>query len=113
MAGTFIDTEQSLLTVIVVVTVDPDRQEAFLERLEEMIETFTRHQPGFVSSAVHASEDGGMVVNYSQWSDEASFCAFRDHPEGERHIAELQEICDSMDARIMPPRFIYASERVG
>ena len=110
MAETFIDTEQSLLTVIVVVMVDPGRQDAFLERLEMMIGTFTRHQPGFVSSAVHGSEDGGMVINYSQWRDRDSFCAFRDHPEGERHIAELQDICQSMDARIMPPRFIYTSE---
>lgn len=110
MTKTFIDIEQSLLTVIVAVTVDPKRQDVFLGRLEEMIGTFTRHQPGFVSSAVHASEDGGMVINYSQWRDRDSFDAFRDHPEGERHIAELQRICESMDARIMPPRFIYASE---
>ncbi|WMT91043.1 antibiotic biosynthesis monooxygenase family protein [Pelagibacterium sp. H642] len=107
MPQTFIDTKRQVLTVIVVVMVDPLRQDDFLKRLEKMIGTFTRHQPGFVSSAVHASEDGGMVINYSQWSDRASFHAFRDHPEGERHIAELQQICDSMDARVMPPRFIF------
>lgn len=108
MANTRIDTGQSLLTVIVVVTVEPDQQEAFLKRLEEMVATFTRHQPGFVSSAIHASEDGGMVVNYSQWSDRSAFEAFRDHPNAEWHIGALDDICQSMDARVMPPHFVYS-----
>lgn len=103
-----IDIRRNLVTVIVDIETRPDRQRAFLDRLERMIAEFTRLQTGFISSAVHAAEDGSAVLNYSQWRDMQSFEAFRDHPEAERHIGELRDICETMTARVMPPRFVYS-----
>lgn len=93
--------DAEVLTVVVDVHVSPARQAEFVSRVTRLVEEFTRHQPGFVGSAIHASEDGTRMLNYSQWRDRASFEAFRDDPEAERRIAELRQLCDAMDAREM------------
>jgi len=98
-----------VLTVIVFIDVDPERQQAFVDRVTEMITGFTRHQPGFVSSSIHASEDGTRLLNYSQWRDRGAFEAFRAHPEAERHIADLEGIAIKLEAKVMEPELIVAS----
>lgn len=101
-----------VLTVIVFIDVEPDRAHDFVARVREMITSFTRHQPGFVSSAMHLSEDKTRLLNYSQWQGREAFLAFRAHPEAERHIADLEAIAIRLDAKIMEPEFIVA-ERDG
>ena len=98
-----------VLTVIVFIDVEPDKQQAFIDRVTAMITGFTRHQPGFVSSAIHASEDGTRLLNYSQWRDRDAFEAFRAHPEAERHIADLEAIAIKLEAKVMEPELIVAS----
>ena len=107
MTTVLIDADLSLLTVLVDIHLEPGRQAAFVDGVTAMIAEFTSRQPGFVASAIHASEDGTRVLNYSQWQDTASYEQFRDHPEAQRRIAELQQICTLMEARVMSPVTVH------
>jgi quinol monooxygenase YgiN len=93
--------DADVLTVVVDVHVAPGRQAEFVSGVTRLVEEFTRHQPGFLGSAIHASEDGTRMLNYSQWRDRASYEAFRDDPEAEARISELRALCEVMDAREM------------
>ncbi len=103
MTTVLIDADASLLTVLVDIHLEPGRQSDFVAGVTAMIAEFTSQQPGFVASAIHASEDGTRVLNYSQWQDTVTYERFRDHPEAQRRIADLQQLCTLMDARVMPP----------
>lgn len=55
-----------VLTVIVVFTIPPDQQSAFVRQLENVAAKHSEHD-GFVSCAIRHSEDGVRVVEYIQW----------------------------------------------
>ncbi|WP_176556357.1 antibiotic biosynthesis monooxygenase family protein [Rubellimicrobium rubrum] len=103
MTTVLIDDDAPLLTVLVDIHLEPRKQSDFVAGVTAMIAEFTSQQPGFIASAIHASEDGTRVLNYSQWRDTATYERFRDHPEAQRRIAALQKLCTLMEARVMPP----------
>ena len=109
MSDAVISEREDVFTVVVDIHVEPEAQARFAGRLGEMIETFTQHQPGFVSSAIHKSEDGTRLLNYSQWRDRASYEHFIEHPEAKRHIADLETIAQSLTPHVMPPVAVHAA----
>lgn len=57
----------SILTLINVFTVAPERQQELVTLLIDATHQTMKHLPGFVSANIHRSLDGKKVVNYAQW----------------------------------------------
>jgi quinol monooxygenase YgiN len=72
-----IDPGAGVYTVMVPFTVEPGRREVLVEAIRSFAEDVVRHQPGFVSSTVHISQDGTQVINYAQWASREEFDAFQ------------------------------------
>lgn len=66
---------QQIQTVITTFEVSPGTCQDLLESLEEIYETFIRHQPGFVSARLHVNDAQTRIANYSQWSRREDFLA--------------------------------------
>lgn len=62
-AFTFVNTFQT----------QPESNEEIVALVSELAHVFFSKQPGYLSSAVHASLDGERVVHYSQWENETSY----------------------------------------
>ena len=67
-----------------------------MDRLRTFTEEHARALPGFIASAVHASEDGCLVVNYVQWQTEAHLLAMLATPQAKLHMAELAVLVRSI-----------------
>lgn len=88
--------EAPILTMINVLTPGVDGQDALVAQLQLALEGTLSKTPGFISGSVHRSLDSNHVVNYAQWSDQASLEAF---------VARLQ----SGDAPAMAAVFAMAT----
>ena len=71
-----ISKENKIVTVIVVFTVEPEKQQEFIGAISENLETVVKKNPGFISSSVHKSTDGMQVVNYIQWQSMEHYHAY-------------------------------------
>lgn len=88
-----IDPSRRLDTVVVEITVEPERQEEWVHYIEEM----TRRQitaDGFVSCSVHRSVDGTRVLEYVQWETPEQRLAALDDDAGHEHLAKLAGISE-------------------
>jgi quinol monooxygenase YgiN len=104
-----IEKGNSILTLINVFTVEPEKQEALVALLIEATEQTMKHMPGFVSANIHRSLDGKKVVNYAQWENMAAFEAMRKNPKAGPHMQAaatlaqfepiLCEVSESVSAR--------------
>ena len=56
-----------------VFTIEPEKQQAFLDALRAELDTVMRKQPGFIGSSIHRSFDGMRVLNYTQWESQEAF----------------------------------------
>ncbi len=61
-----ISTENKVVTLINVFTVEPDNQQKLVDMLVEATEKTMKKLPGFVSATIHKSADGVRVANYAQ-----------------------------------------------
>lgn len=68
MHTSIITTDADLVTSITTFTVAPEGQHDLVNVLSTATEALVQHQPGFISSNIHASTDGTQVVNYTQWA---------------------------------------------
>lgn len=84
---TQIGVDRQVATMINVFSVDPENQQRLVDLLVETTESVMRHVPGFVSANIHASLDGGRVVNYAQWRTVEDFQAMLANPEAQPHLA--------------------------
>lgn len=75
-ASATIDAKAPVLTMINVLTPVDGNQDALVAQLERALSSTLVNQPGFLSGNVHRSLDSNHVVNYAQWSDQASLEAF-------------------------------------
>ena len=81
-----IEKGNSVLTLINVFTVEPEKQQKLVTQLIEATEQTMKHMPGFVSANIHRSLDGKKVVNYAQWESMAAFEAMRKNPKAAPHM---------------------------
>lgn len=66
------------IAVIIIFSVEPERQQELIDTIVEFLETAVKHLPGFVSSSIHKSLDGMRVMNYAQWkSQEHVRCVYQ------------------------------------
>jgi hypothetical protein len=77
---TRISNEQKLVTFINTFKVEPANQARLVDLLVRVTDTFVRHAPGFVSSALHRSVDGTKVTMYAQWRTVEDYEAMRRDP---------------------------------
>ncbi len=85
-----ISKNNDVLTVIIIFTVEPERQQELVETIMEFLET-VKHQPGFVSASIHKSLDGVRVMNYAQWQTQADYQAFIQNSQVQSQGAKLAE----------------------
>jgi quinol monooxygenase YgiN len=96
-ATSTIEQGSGVATLINVFTVRPDRQRALVETLAQATEQVMRHQPGFISANIHASTDGGRVVNYAQWESPDAFRAMLANPAAREHMQAAAELAEGVD----------------
>ena len=89
---TRIATNQPLVTLINVFTVDPANQQRLVEVLTEATERVMRTLPGFVSANIHRSLDGTRVTNYAQWRSKADLDAVYANPSVVPHLRKCTEL---------------------
>ena len=85
------------MTLINVFTVDPGRQAELIEALGRATDGLFTTAAGFTSANLHASLDGGRVVNYAQWASMEHFQAALERPDIHEHILECAAIATSYD----------------
>ena len=79
-------------TLVNVFTVEPENQQNLVRVLKEGTVAFFSKQPGFISSSVHASKEGGRAINYSQWKSAGDIENFRKDPKFAPYLQRLAAI---------------------
>ncbi len=92
-----IDREATLQTVITTFETSPGACEDLMELLQQAYESFVRHQPGFVSAALHVNDAQTRVANYSQWRRREDFLAMLRSSEMRRRNREITALCRSFE----------------
>ena len=87
-----------VITVIVIFSVESERQQELIDAIAEFSET-VKQQPGFVSANLHKSIDGVKVANYAQWQSQADYQNFINDAEAQAKAAKLREF-NSPDTHI-------------
>ncbi len=88
-----------VLTVIIIFSVEPERQQQLVDTIIEFLETAVKHQPGFVSSSIHKSLDGVRVMNYAQWQSQSDYNAFISNSQVQSLGAKLSKF-QMLDAHV-------------
>lgn len=97
---TTIDPKRSLVTLINVYEVAPEKQTELVQRLVDATEKVMRHQPGFVSVNIHRSVDGTRVVNYAQWASKEDFERMMKSPEAQGQIKEFAALAKNVSPAV-------------
>jgi len=84
-----IRTDDQVITLVNVFTVEPAKLPSLLELLRDGTEAFFSKMPGFVSSSVLTARDGSRAINYSQWKSADDIAAFRKDPRFAPYIQQL------------------------
>jgi len=69
--------DRNVTTLVNILNVEPENQQALAAVLKESIETFFSKMPGCISSSVLTGKNGRQVISYSQWRSPADIEAFR------------------------------------
>ena len=77
------------ITVINVITVRADEQDALVERIHDNAYQVLSAQPGFISCMVYKSIDKRRVVIMGRWQSNAHFDAMFHQPDA---VARLREV---------------------
>ncbi len=85
---TTISTDQPVITLVNVFTVDPQQQQALVDVLVEASEAVMHNVPGYVSASIHKSIDGTHVVNYAQWRSTEDYQAMLQRADVRPHLAQ-------------------------
>jgi heme-degrading monooxygenase HmoA len=102
---TTITTDNDVVTLINVFTVEPEQQQRLVDLLVRATETVIGKQPGFVSANIHKSLDGTRVANYAQWRSREDFEAMLANAEAAAHMREAASIA-TFDAHLYEVAFI-------
>ena len=94
-----------VITMVNVFTVEPEKQQAFLDALRAELDTVMRKQPGFISSNIHRSLDSVRVLNYTQWESQEAFEASHCNAEYLSLREANQELFTSADQHLYTVEF--------
>jgi quinol monooxygenase YgiN len=85
-----IATNNEVITVIIIFTVESEQQQELIDAIAIFLET-VKQQPGFVSANIHKSIDGVKVANYAQWQSQKDYESFINNTEVQKKAAKLRE----------------------
>ena len=80
-------------TVITTFEMTPATAHELLEKLQAAYAEVIRHQPGFISAALHMNDALTRICNYSQWQRREDFQAMLRTPEMRVRNRELGTLC--------------------
>jgi len=84
--STTIDERQTVVTIINVFEVEPQKQDELVELLERSAVEVMQYLDGFISSNIHRGIDGKHVATYAQWARHEDFEAMLAHPKVQEHV---------------------------
>lgn len=87
-----ISTDNRVVTLINVFTVEPHQQQLVVDLLVEATETVMKYIPGYISANIHKSLDGIRVVNYAQWESQEAFQSMFTDPNVRVHMNEILKV---------------------
>lgn len=103
---TTIRTEQQLVTLINVFTVEPERQQELVNFLARITVSIINKQSGYISANIHKSLDGTRVTNYAQWRSQADFEAMLRNPEAKEHMQQAMRIATKAEPTLYEVAYI-------
>lgn len=80
-------------TVICTFEVTPGTAHDVLDALSEAYDRVIRHQPGYVSGAVHLNDAQTRIATYSQWRDRRDYQAMLRSPEMRERNRAINAMC--------------------
>lgn len=92
-----IDQASEFQTVLTTFEVTPGTSEDLLEELQSAYEDVIRHQPGFISAALHVNDAATRIANYSQWERREDFQAMLRTDEMRTRNRRINELCRSFE----------------
>jgi quinol monooxygenase YgiN len=104
-----IATNNELVTVIIIFSVEPERQQELIDAILDFLET-VKQQPGFVSASIHKSIDGVKIANYAQWRSLEEYQAFVKNAEVQGKAVKLREF-DRADSHVY--QVVISESKVG
>lgn len=87
-----ISADNEVVTYINVFPTRPRDQQRLVELLLEAHEGVIRHRRGYVSTNIHRSVDGYLVVDYTQWRSREEFEAMVRDPEVAPYFGPIGEL---------------------
>lgn len=93
-------TDQDLITLVNVFTVEPGRQAALVDLLADATTAVINRFPGYVSANIHRSLDGTKVVNYAQWRRVEDDEAMLAEPSVQQHISRAAAAAISFEPHL-------------
>ena len=103
---TTISTEQDVVTLINVFTVNPEDQQHLVDVLAKASETAMRELPGYISANLHKSLDGTKVTNYAQWRSHEDYEAMLNNSEAAPHMREAAELAEKFEPYLYDVSFV-------
>lgn len=103
---TTIHTEQPLVTLINVFTVEPERQQELVDFLAHITTSIINKQPGYISANIHRSLDGTKVTNYAQWRSRADFEAMLNNPKAREPMQQTMQIATRAEPTLYEVAYI-------
>lgn len=68
---------------------NPGESERLARQIAEWVESKMRFHPGFLSSMIYLSEDGGRIVELFQWARAEDWQAYRATDDGHTAVAQM------------------------
>jgi len=87
-----IATDNNVVTFINVFPTRPRDQAKLIDLLLRAHEGIIRHRPGYVSTTIHRSVDGYLVVDYTQWRRREDFEAMVRDPDVAPYFSPIGEL---------------------
>jgi antibiotic biosynthesis monooxygenase (ABM) superfamily enzyme len=100
-----IATDQDLITLVNVFTVEPERQAALVDLLADATTAVINRFPGYVSANIHRSLDGTKVVNYAQWRRVEDYEAMLADPVVRPHVSQAAAAANSFEPHLYRVEF--------
>ena len=100
--------DRSVTTLVNILNVEPENQQALVAALKEGTETFFGKMPGFISSSVLAGKNGRQIINYSQWRSAGDIEAFRQNPNFGAYVQRITALAKG-EAIMCDVAFVHAS----
>lgn len=80
---------EGAFTVLCVFDCNPGESEGLAREAAQWVDERMRFHPGFLSSMIYLSEDGGRIVELFQWAREEDWTAYRASEDGRAGVTKL------------------------